>query len=85
MSRAKLQWGIHCTNCQEDIYSNNPHDYVTCHCGWWWVDGGIGGFRVGGTGEDISSRAYISRLIEDPKSLPVRYRDEVPEKREATA
>lgn len=81
--RNKLQWGIHCTGCEEDIYSNSPNDYVTCHCGWWWVDGGIADFRFGGTGEDIASRVYISRLIEDPKSLPVRYRDEVPEKREA--
>lgn len=80
--RHKLQWGLHCTNCQEDIYSNSRNDYVTCHCGWWWVDGGFEDFRIGGTGEDIASHVYISRLIEDPKSLPVRYRDEVPERRE---
>lgn len=77
----KLQFGLHCHNCGDDIYSNAIHDYVTCHCGWWWVDGGIAGFKAGGTGDDIASRSYVSRMVE-VKKLPYRYRDEVPEKRE---
>lgn len=78
--RTKLQYGLHCTNCGDDIFSNSDHDFVECSCGWWFADGGFGRFRSGGPGMDITEPTFVTRTVSDPDSLPWRYRLEVPAK-----
>lgn len=64
------QYGIHCRECGEDIYSNSRHDFVTCSCGAWYIDGGFDYMRVGGSGEH---QVVQRTLIERP---PHYFRDE---------
>lgn len=79
MTEKRLQQGIRCSNCGEEIYSNARHDFVTCHCEWWFVDGGFDYFRYGGTGLDIAEPEFVSRTV-TVKGLPWRYRDERPDR-----
>lgn len=85
MPDTRIQKGIRCSNCQDVIYSNSRHDFVTCHCEWWFIDGGFDYIRYGGTGMDVVGHPeYVYREV-TVKGLPWRYRDEVPDRREAEA
>lgn len=71
------QHGIHCPLCDEDIYSNSRHDFVECRGGCVYIDGGWDYTRVGGVG--LAEHTPISRMV-DRKTLPFRYREEVPDR-----
>lgn len=61
------QKGIKCPSCEDEIYSNSRHDFVSCSCGEVFIDGGFDYIRVGFT----SKRPIdISRTLDEK---PVRY------------
>jgi hypothetical protein len=76
--RARIQYGVRCTNCGDEIYSNARPDTTYCHCGWWEVGGGFTDHYIAGPGQTMTEPEVITRYIEDPRTLPYRYRDEVP-------
>ena len=70
MTFPKEQTGIHCRECGDDIYSNSRHDFVTCSCEAWYVDGGFDYLRIGGNGE----YQLVTRVLTVPP--PYRFKDE---------
>lgn len=66
-----IQTGIRCGVCDEAIYSNSRHDFVSCKCGETYVDGGFDYLRYGGT----PAEATVTREV-DRAALPRHFRDE---------
>lgn len=66
-----LQHGIKCIRCEEEIYSNSQHDFVSCKCGAWFIDGGFSYQRSGGLG--YIPAEPISREV-DRATLPSRFK-----------
>jgi hypothetical protein len=72
------QQGIRCPGCQDEIYSNSGHDFVSCRCGASFVDGGFEYLRVGYSNE-VGEPTVITRELETMP--PFRFRDEGKQKR----
>lgn len=68
-----VQSGLHCNECNNDIYSNSRHDFVECPCGAIFVDGGFDYMRWG-THPDRPQPTSISRELE--KRPPAFFRQE---------
>jgi hypothetical protein len=66
-----LQHGIKCTRCGVKLFSNSRHDFVSCRCGAWFIDGGFDYQRTGGLG--YIPCEPISREI-DKETLTHRYK-----------
>lgn len=49
MSRktSKIQYGLKCLSCEDEIYSNSVHDFKYCKCGNIFIDGGFDYQRCG--------------------------------------
>jgi hypothetical protein len=64
------QYGITCPDCNETIFSNSRHDFVTCNCGNHYIDGGFDYIRT-----TVGSLNASRVLNEFP---PYYFRDEQP-------
>jgi len=61
------QTGLRCGRCLDEIYSNSRHDFNSCMCGAWFVDGGFDYSRTGGLPYiPVTSVFRDASLIEDP-------------------
>jgi hypothetical protein len=59
INKIKDIFGIRCSKCNELIYSKNRHDFVTCSCGTFSVDGGRDYFKL--TYEELIP--YVTEVI----------------------
>lgn len=71
-----IQNGVHCSHCDDDIYSNQRDDFTECRCGMWNVNRGFDPV-VDGPGLQVSDIKWISRKV-DRSTLPPHYRVKVP-------
>ena len=70
---SKYQYGLHCLECDDRIFSNYRHDFRRCKCGAIFVDGGFDYFRYGTTKgklfEQVRRRVYYTN---DPKTFSLK-------------
>jgi len=59
------QYGIKCTHCKSEIYSNHGYDFKYCQCGKIFIDGGYDYMRYGYSSEEDFE--YCDRLVELPE------------------
>jgi hypothetical protein len=67
------QAGLYCQVCDDLIFSNSRHDFVSCACGEIFIDGGFDYVRIGAR-EEFPTRVW--RNI-DKENLPNYYETEV--------
>lgn len=46
-TKLKKQIGLYCSICDDIIFSNSRHDWVSCACGEIFIDGGFDYLRIG--------------------------------------
>lgn len=65
------QVGLKCLRCEEEIYSNSRHDFVSCRCGARFIDGGFDYTRTGGL--SYIPTETVSREV-DMEMLPYHFK-----------
>lgn len=67
------QKGLYCQFCETFIFSNSRHDFVSCKCRYFFIDGGFDYFRGGA--DNITKVIYAYRDV-DKGTLPRFFEDE---------
>jgi len=73
----KIQHGVRCPGCKEELFSNSRHDFVSCKCGATFIDGGFE-YQRGGYDPKVGVGIPITREIADSGPTSPWYRNERP-------
>jgi hypothetical protein len=71
----KIQNGLQCPGCQDELFSNSRHDFVSCKCGATFIDGGFD-YQRAGFDPKIGIGIPIIRMIPDSGPTSRWYRSE---------
>ena len=72
------QYGIRCSRCGDEVYSNSRHDWEQCLCGGVFIDGGWDSPSAGSEPGVIAEK--VSRLVQ--KKGNFYYSDEIERKKQ---
>jgi hypothetical protein len=75
----KIQNGVECSGCHDQLFSNSRHDFVSCQCNSTFVDGGFDYMRSG-YDPKVGVPIPIIRKIPDSGPTSWSYRNERPHK-----
>lgn len=72
------QIGLYCKFCKDYIFSNSRHDFESCKCGYFFIDGGFDYFRAGAN--SLAEVVRVKRDV-DRETLPYYFKDEKKKKK----
>lgn len=73
MTTFEKQTGLYCKFCQTFIFSNSRHDFVSCKCDYFFIDGGFDYIKAGANSltEVVMAYRYVDR-----STLPKYFKEE---------